>query len=101
MSCTESECAHAIHYCCNTDRYCSALQNNLAHEHLDSEVRVDDFYAIHGDQELGKGTYGRVLVATHRGTAKRYACKVINVTRMEPRQVHKKLQLQLQMIELY
>jgi hypothetical protein len=73
--------------CSNTACCCSALQNNLAHEHLDTEVRVDDFYAIHGDQELGKGTYGRVLVATHRGTAKRYACKVINVTRMEPRQV--------------
>jgi hypothetical protein len=88
MHCTAAECAlTSLHCRCNTVRYCSALQNNLAHEHLDSEVRVDDLYAIHGDQELGKGTYGRVLVATHRGTAKRYACKVINVTRMEPRQV--------------
>ncbi|CAN0545801.1 unnamed protein product, partial [Laminaria digitata] len=41
------------------------------------------------DKELGRGTYGRVIQATHRGTGRKFACKVIHVTRMEPRQVSK------------
>lgn len=41
------------------------------------------------DKELGRGTYGRVIQATHRGTGRQYACKVVHVTRMEPRQVSK------------
>lgn len=41
------------------------------------------------DKELGRGTYGRVIQATHRGTGRKFACKVVNVTRMEPRQVSK------------
>lgn len=41
------------------------------------------------DKELGRGTYGRVIEATHRGTGRKFACKVVNITRMEPRQVSK------------
>lgn len=41
------------------------------------------------DKELGRGTYGRVIQATHRGTGRQFACKVVHVTRMEPRQVSK------------
>lgn len=41
------------------------------------------------DKELGRGTYGRVIQATHRGTGRKFACKVVHITRMEPRQVSK------------
>lgn len=41
------------------------------------------------DKELGRGTYGRVIQATHRGTGRKFACKVVNVTRLEHRQVSK------------
>lgn len=30
-----------------------------------------------------------MIKATHRGTGRKYACKIVNITRMEPRQVSK------------
>lgn len=68
---------------------CSHLLENIKHEFMDSEGQVDDHYVIEKDKELGRGTYGRVIQATHRGTGRKYACKVVNVTRLEPRQVSK------------
>eukprot|EP00611_Tribonema_gayanum_P000255 TRINITY_DN1017_c1_g3_i2.p1 TRINITY_DN1017_c1_g3~~TRINITY_DN1017_c1_g3_i2.p1 ORF type:complete len:671 (-),score=223.46 TRINITY_DN1017_c1_g3_i2:443-2455(-) len=76
-------------HCRRRSAYSSTVLENLVHEHLSSELTVEDHYVLHGEQELGKGTYGRVVVATHRGTAARFACKVVNLTRMEPRQVSK------------
>eukprot|EP00903_Cladosiphon_okamuranus_P012731 g11902.t1 len=68
---------------------CSHLLENIKHEFLDAESRVDDHYLLEKDKELGRGTYGRVIQATHRGTGRQFACKVVHVTRMEPRQVSK------------
>ncbi|CAM9740853.1 unnamed protein product [Scytosiphon promiscuus] len=68
---------------------CSHLLENIKHEFLDAEGRVDDHYFLEKDKELGRGTYGRVIQATHRGTGRQFACKVVHVTRMEPRQVSK------------
>ncbi|CBJ27498.1 Ca2+/calmodulin-dependent protein kinase, EF-Hand protein superfamily [Ectocarpus siliculosus] len=68
---------------------CSHLLENIKHEFLETEGRVDDHYFLEKDKELGRGTYGRVIQATHRGTGRQYACKVVHVTRMEPRQVSK------------
>ncbi|CAM9242227.1 unnamed protein product [Ascophyllum nodosum] len=68
---------------------CSHLLENIKHEFLDAETRVDDHYLIEKDKELGRGTYGRVIQAIHRGTGRKFACKVVNITRMEPRQVSK------------
>ncbi|CAM9591447.1 unnamed protein product [Discosporangium mesarthrocarpum] len=68
---------------------CSHLLENIKHEYLDAETRVEDHYILHKDKELGRGTYGRVVAATHRGTGEEYACKVVNVTRLEARQVSK------------
>ncbi|KAG5179042.1 kinase-like domain-containing protein [Tribonema minus] len=73
-------------HCRRRSAYSSTVLENLVHEHLSSELTIEDHYVLHGEQELGKGTYGRVVVATHRGTAARFACKVVNLTRMEPRQ---------------
>ncbi|CAM9349713.1 unnamed protein product [Pylaiella littoralis] len=68
---------------------CSHLLENIKHEFLDAEGRVDDHYFLEKDKELGRGTYGRVIQATHRGTGRKLACKVVHITRMEPRQVSK------------
>lgn len=52
-------------------------------------LKGDDVAYVFQDKELGRGTYGRVIQAIHRGTGRKFACKVVNITRMEPRQVSK------------
>ncbi|CAM9297433.1 unnamed protein product [Chrysoparadoxa australica] len=67
----------------------SHLLENMVQERMGGERLLEDHYIVEGDNVMGKGTYGRVITVTHRGTGREYACKIINITRMEARQVAK------------
>ncbi len=84
-----------LRYCRWRTMRCGHLLQNIVHEYVDSDVRLEDHYIVDldgdgsGPSELGIGTYGRVMKVKHRGTGKFYAVKAINVTRLEPKQVSK------------
>ncbi len=83
-----------LRYCRWRTMRCGHLLQNIVHEYVDSDVRLEDHYIVdlEGDgtsNELGIGTYGRVMKVKHRGTGKFYAVKAINVTRLEPKQISK------------
>ncbi len=89
-----SDLDEMLRYCRWRTMRCGHLLQNIVHEYVDSDVRLEDHYIVdlEGDgttTELGTGTYGRVMKVNHRGTGKFYAVKAINVTRLEPKQVSK------------
>jgi calcium-dependent protein kinase len=84
-----SDLEKTLEYCRFRTYQSSHLLQNIVHEHMESDVHLEDHYIVHDKHELGRGTYGRVLRVTHRGTGRDYACKCINITRLEPRQVSK------------
>ncbi len=83
-----------LRYCRWCTMRCGHLLQNIVHEYVDSDVRLEDHYIIDVESdgttaELGTGTYGHVMKVKHRGTGKFYAMKAINVTRLEPKQISK------------
>jgi hypothetical protein len=77
-----------LHYAVWRTRLCSHLLENFVHEHF-GEADIEDDYDMRRENELGKGSYGAVYLATHKRTGEQFACKVINVTRIGSYYLHK------------
>lgn len=56
----------------------STVTQNFIREHF-SGTNCSNTYQIHGNEKLGKGSYGSVYLATHRRSGDNRAIKVMNV----------------------
>jgi serine/threonine protein kinase len=60
---------------------------NFVHEHFGDSANVEDHYDCSGEV-LGKGSFGSVILCTHRQTRDSCALKVIKLREINPYNVH-------------
>ncbi len=61
----------------------STITQNFIREHF-SGSNCSNTYKIHGEEKLGKGSYGSVYLSTHRRSSDNRAIKVMNVDKVTP-----------------
>ena len=69
----------SLTYAAARTQQCSHLLENLVNEHFEGR-KCSDFYEL--KEMLGKGTYGSVHLCKHIQTGDEFACKVINMARI-------------------
>lgn len=77
-----------LQYCAMRTRECSHLLQSFVPEHFQG-VKCSDVYNIFTENRIGKGSYGSVYLCKHKKTQEEYACKVINVNRINSHYLRK------------
>lgn len=77
-----------LEYAAIRTRQCSHLLQNFVHEHFDG-VKCSDIFDIFTERRIGKGSYGSVYYCKHKKTGEEFACKVINVNRINSHYLRK------------
>lgn len=77
-----------LQYCAMRTRECSHLLQSFVPEHFQG-VKCSDVYNIFTENRIGKGSYGSVYFCKHKKTQEEYACKVINVNRINSHYLRK------------
>mmetsp|Transcript_19800 Transcript_19800/g.28472 ORF Transcript_19800/g.28472 Transcript_19800/m.28472 type:complete len:659 (-) Transcript_19800:13-1989(-) len=83
-----SELHARLQYAASRTRQCSHLLQNFVHEHFEG-VKCSDVYDIFTEKRIGKGSYGSVYYCKHKKTGEEFACKVINVNRINSHYLRK------------
>ena len=77
-----------LQYCAMRTRECAHLLQSFIPEHFEG-VKCSDVYNIFTENRIGKGSYGSVYFCKHKKTQEEYACKVINVNRINSHYLRK------------
>lgn len=77
-----------LQYAASRTRQCSHLLQNFVHEHFEG-VKCSDIYDIYTEKRIGKGSYGSVYYCKHKKSGEEFACKVINVNRINSHYLRK------------
>lgn len=77
-----------LQYCAVRTRECSHLLQSFVPEHFEGK-KCSDVYNIFTENRIGKGSYGSVYYCRHKKTQEEYACKVINVNRINSHYLRK------------
>lgn len=88
-----------LRYAAQMTRQYSHLLENFVHEHFDGES-FHDVYTLLEDQKLGEGGYGSVYQCTHKRIKDIYACKIVNLNRINSYYL-RKLHLEIAIMKGY